>query len=202
VTPAAAGAVRQSWSVTVRLWRDRRLRALLLVQWLTPACVTGAEAILVPYAAERGFPAGAAGLLLASVPVGMLVGNLVVGRLVAPRTRERLVSPLIVLLGAPLVGLALPLPLWLAAALLALSGAGFGYTLGVQRPFLDALDPDLRGQAFALQFTGLMTLQGVGPLVTGAIAEVTPTPVAMAGTGLAAMVIAAWWYARTRAEAR
>ncbi|MBX6749041.1 MAG: MFS transporter [Micromonosporaceae bacterium] len=195
-------AVGQSWSVTVRLWRDGTVRSLLLVQWLPSACVTGAEALFVPYAAQRGFPAGSAGLLMASVPVGMLLGNVVVGRLVPPPTRERLVAPLLVLLGAPVVGFALPVPLWLTAGLAFLAGVGFSYGLGLQRVFLDALDPQVRGQAFALQFTGMMTLQGVAPLVTGALAEVAPVALAMAVAGLATVVIAVAWRFSDPAVAR
>ena len=191
--PVPGRAVGQSWSVTVRLWRDRTVRSLLLVQWLPPACVTAAEALFVPYAAQRGFPAGSAGLLMASVPVGMLLGNLVVGRLVPPPTRERLVAPLLVLLGAPMVGFALPVHLWLTAGLAFLAGVGFSYSLGLQRVFLDALDPQVRGQAFALQFTGIMTLQGVGPLVTGALAEVAPIALVMTVAGLAPIAIAVGW---------
>jgi MFS family permease len=200
--PAAEGpAVRQSWSVTVSLWRDRRIRSLLLVQWLPPACVTGAEALFVPYAAQRGFPAGSAGLLMASVPVGMLLGNLVVGRLVPPPTRERLVAPLLLVLGVPMVGFALPVPLWLTAGLAFLAGLGFSYGLGLQRIFLEALDPQVRGQAFALQFTGMMTLQGVGPLITGALAEVAPIALSMAVAGIATLGVAvAWWTAPAAAR--
>jgi predicted MFS family arabinose efflux permease len=192
-------AVRQSWSVTVRLWRNRTVRSLLLVQWLPPAFVTGTEALFVPYAAQRDFPSGAAGVLLAGVAFGMLVGNLVAGRLLAPAARERLVAPMLGLLGAPMVALALPLPMWVTAVLLFLAGTGFSYGLGLQRAFLEALDPELRGQAFALQLTGLMTLQGVGPLVTGALAEVAPIPLTMAGAGLATMLVAVvWWRTQTR----
>ena len=103
--PAAtseASAVRQSWQVTVRLLRDPRVRGLLLIQWLPPSFVTGAEALVVPYAAERSFPAGTAGLMLAFVPVGMLAGNIAMGRLVRPDTRERLVSAILVVFGLPL----------------------------------------------------------------------------------------------------
>lgn len=203
VVPGDGTAVRQSWAVTVRLWRDRTIRSLLLVQWLPPACVTGAEALFVPYAAQRGFPAGSAGILMASVPVGMLLGNLVVGRLVPPATRERLVAPLLLLFGAPIAGLALPTPLWLTAGFAFLTGLGFSYTLGLQRIFLEALDPQVRGQAFALQFTGLMTLQGVGPLVTGALAEVAPVALSMLGAGLITMLIAvAWWISGPAAARR
>jgi predicted MFS family arabinose efflux permease len=199
--PLPGSAVRQSAQVTRRLWSDRQVRALLHVQWLPPAFVVGAEALIVPYADTRGFPGGSAGLLLASIPVGMLLGNLVVGRFLKPQTRERMVGPILLVLGLPLTGLALPLPLTVTMALLFVSGAGFSYALGLQRAFLDAVDPALRGQAFALQFTGLMTMQGLGPLVCGALAEVVPIGLVMVAAGLAtALVGVVWWVTRTRPE--
>lgn len=67
------------------------------------------------------------------------------------------------------------------------------HAVGLQRMFLEALDPAVRGQAFALQLTGLMTLQGLGPLVTGAVAEAAPTWLAMAGAGIATMFVALLW---------
>jgi predicted MFS family arabinose efflux permease len=200
--PAAtseASAVRQSWQVTVRLLRDPRVRALLLIQWLPPSFVTGAEALVVPYAAERGFPTGTAGLTLAFVPIGMLAGNLTVGRLVPPGTRERLVSPILVVFGAPLAVLAMPVPLAVVMGLLFVAGAAFSYSLGVQRPFVEALDPSVRGQGFAVLTTGLMTLQGLGPLVLGLVAQYVSTAAAMvvSGVGTASLGIA-WWYGRAR----
>src|SRR5262245_30319043 len=105
VRAAEESAVAQSWTVTSELLRDPAVRPLLLVQWLPPAFITGAEALVVPYAAMRGFAPGSAGVLLACVPLGMLVGSVLFGRLVRPRARERLVAPLLVVLGAPLLGL-------------------------------------------------------------------------------------------------
>ncbi len=194
-----ASAVRQSWQVTVRLLRDPRVRALLLIQWLPPSFVTGAEALVVPYAAERGFPAGTAGLMLAFVPVGMLAGNLAMGRLLRPDTRERLVSAILVVFGLPLAALAAPVPLSVVVGLLFVAGAAFSYALGVQRPFLEALDPSLRGQGFALLTTGLMTLQGVGPLVLGLVAQYVSTAAAMVVSGLGTATVGiAWWYTQAR----
>jgi hypothetical protein len=51
----------------------------------------------------------------------------------------------------------------------------------------------VRGQAFALQFTGLMTLQGVGPVLLGVLAERTSTGVAMIVAGAGAAVVGCWW---------
>jgi predicted MFS family arabinose efflux permease len=201
--PSAEGsAVRQSAQVTRQLWRDPRIRALLQVQWLPPAFVVGVEALIVPYAHLRGFPEGSAGLLLASIPVGMLVGNLVVGRFLRPETRERLVGPILLVLGLPMIGLAFSLPLIVTMILLFVSGAGFSYGLGLQRPFLDAVDPSLQGQAFALHFTGMMTMQGVGPLVAGALAEVLPIAAVMIAAGVATTAVGVvWWVTRTRQAA-
>jgi hypothetical protein len=86
-----------------------------------------------------------------------------------------------------------------AAALLFVAGAGFSYALGVQRPFLEALDPSIRGQGFAVLTTGLMTLQGVGPLVLGLVAQYVSTAAAMVVSGLGtATVGVVWWSTGTR----
>lgn len=192
-------AVRQSWSVTGTLLRDREVRTLLLVQWLPPMFITGAEALVVPYVADRGIPPAAAGLVLACAPVGMVVSNLVMGRLVQPETRERLVAPVILALGLPLALLAAPVPLPVIGLVLLLAGATFCYSLGVQRAFLTAVPPEFRGQGFALLTTGLMTLQGVGPVLTGVAAQLVSTGAAMAFAGAGTASVGLWWWlGRTR----
>ncbi|WP_242910327.1 MFS transporter [Actinomadura terrae] len=190
--PGAGGGsvVGESWAGNRRLLADPAVRALLLAQWLPPAFVAGAEGLLVPYAGVRGYGGAAAGVLLACSAAGMLLGNLAGGRLLGPAARERFAVPLMALFGLPLLPLALPVPLPAAAALLLLCGCGFAYELGVQRPFVDALPADGRGQAFGLLSTGLMTLQGVGPVVLGALAEVLPVGQALACAGAATSLTA------------
>ncbi|RKF29343.1 MFS transporter [Micromonospora globbae] len=191
--PPAAGvsAVRQSWSTVAGLLSDPVVRRLLLVQWLPCAFVVGAEALLVAYAGERGFPPAAFGALLACSPLGMLAGQFVVGRLVRPAVRRRLVAPLILVLGVPPVLLALDPPLLACAAAMATSGVGFAYSLGVQRPFLDAVPGRVRGQAFGLLSTGLMTFQGLGPALFGGLAQATTVhaAIALAGAATAATAV-------------
>ncbi|MBT2211822.1 MFS transporter [Actinomadura sp. NEAU-AAG7] len=190
--PGAGGGsvVGESWAGNRRLLADPAVRALLLAQWLPPAFVAGAEGLLVPYAGVRGYGDAAAGALLACSAAGMLLGNLAGGRLLGPAARERLAVPLMALFGLPLLPLALPLPLAAAAALVLLCGCGFAYELGVQRPFVDALPEDGRGQAFGLLSTGLMTLQGVGPVALGALAEVLTVGQALACAGAATSLTA------------
>jgi predicted MFS family arabinose efflux permease len=205
LSPVSARARRsvliQSWTTNKLLLADREVRQLLLIQWLPPAFVVGAGASVVAYAAERGFTTAVAGLLLACAPGGMLVGDLIVGRFVRPDIRTRLVAPLIAVLGVPLILLAVNPPLPLVAASLAISASGFAFMLGLQQRFLEIVPARHRGQAFTVQSTGLMTLQGVGPVVIGAIGQVTSVSVAMAAAGVAALACALAW-AGTRSARR
>ena len=175
--------LRRSFAANRELLADATVRRLLLVQWLPPACATGAESLLVPYGIGRGFPEGTSSVLLAALPAGMLLGDVAVGRFLLPRTREWLSPWLIVLMGVPLAVFVFSPALAPAAALLVLAGSGFGYALGVQRVFLDAVPERLRGQAFTLRSAGLMTAQGLGPAAFGAIAQFSAVPTAMALAG-------------------
>jgi len=109
-----------------------------------------------------------------------------------------MVAPLIVLLGAPTFALAFSPPLWMVGAVLFLTGCGFGYPLGLQRVFVDAIPQRHRGQAFGLLSMGLMTFQGIGPLVFGAIAQASGIRVAMALAATACVSTAAVWWRRGR----
>ncbi len=199
--PGGGSALGQSWAVTGQLWRDRPVRRLLLEQWLPPAFIVGAEALVVPYAAESGPGSGVAGIILACAPLGMVAGNLVYSRMLRPAARARLVAVVIGALGGPLVLLATPVPAAVAMAVMFLAGAAFCYSLGVQRPFLEALTPEVRGQAFALQFTGLMTLQGVGPVLLGVLAEQASIAAAMLVAGAGTAAVGCWWALSSRCSA-
>ncbi|MFE1364584.1 MFS transporter [Streptomyces anulatus] len=195
-TPGSAGgdggAVRASLRGAGLLLRGRTVRRLMLAQWLPVALVTGAEGLIVAYAGERRFAPGWYAVLMGCLPVGMLVGDLLVGRLLRPRARERLVVPLVALAGLPLIGFAAEPGVGVSSCLLLLSGLGYAYGLGLQRPFLDALPQDGRGQAFGLLGSGSMTLQGVGPVCLGAVAAVIGTGGAIALAGGAAVLTAGW----------
>ncbi|MFF4858594.1 MFS transporter [Streptomyces rubiginosohelvolus] len=190
---ADGGAVRASLQGAGLLLRDRTVRRLMLAQWLPVALVAGAEGLIVAYAGERRFAPGRYAVLMGCLPVGMLVGDLLVGRFLRPRTRERLVVPLAALAGLPLIGFAAEPGVGVSACLLLISGLGYAYGLGLQRPFLDALPQDGQGQAFGLLGSGSMTLQGVGPVCLGtAAAAGTGTGGAIALAGGAVALTAGW----------
>jgi MFS family permease len=182
--------LRQSWTVSGQLITDPAVRVLLLAACLPPAFLTGAESLIVPYAVQHHFAAGSPGLMLACVPVGMIAGDFAAGRLLRPAARERLVIPLMVVAGVPLLAFAAGPSLPAAAGLLIVTGIGPAYLLGIQRRFLDAVPAAVLGQAFTLLSTALMTFQGLGPVLFGAVTLVTPPGRAMALAGLAIIVTA------------
>lgn len=184
--------VRKSFAGARELLVDPVVRRLMFANWLPPAFVIGGESLLIPYATLERYPAGAAGAVLACIPAGMFVGNLVVTRMLAPRVRERAVPLLVALLGLPLIPFAFDVPAPVAGVLMVLLGAGFAFGLGLQGRFKDALPDDSTGQAFGLLSTGLMTFQGVGPLLFGGLTEVMPVGMAMALAGITTLGTAAW----------
>ncbi len=187
---AARGIVRATVAGNLELLADRTVRGLLLAQWLPAWFVTGAESLIVPYAGSLGQPARAASPLLAAIPAGMLLGDVIVGRFCRPPARQRLAFPLAAVMGVPLLVLAFRPPLPLTGAVLFVCGLGFAYALGVQQAFLDSLPARLRGQAFGLNSTGMMTGQGLIPPVAGGLALAFGAGAAMAIAGAATMLAA------------
>ncbi|NJP35684.1 MFS transporter [Micromonospora thermarum] len=185
--PGGGNAVRETWRVNRALLADRRVRGLLLAQWLPGSVLVGAEGVAVPYAAGLGVEASA-GVLLMAAAFGMLVGDLLVGRFVAPARREAWTPWLALLLGVPMLAFVARPALWPAAALFAVATAGFAYQLGLARRFLDAVPEERRGQAFGLVSTGLMAVQGLAAAAGGALSEVLAPGTVMALAGVASLV--------------
>ena len=191
--PTTVGTARwrlgDTWRGNAQLLASPRIRAILLMWWIPPALLGGAESLVVPYVAESGAPAASAGWVLAAMPAGMFLGDVIVGRFCAPPTRERLVLPLLLLMGLPLLPMVAHLPLALTAGLLGLSSAGFAYQLGRQQAFLQAVPHQAQGLAFGLYSTGLMTGQGLGPIAAGAIASSLNAAATMALAGVAIIAV-------------
>ncbi len=178
--------MRTTVRVNRLLLADPRVRGLLLASWLPPLCLAGAEAMIVPYLGGQG----QAGVVLAAAAVGMAVGEFAVGRFAAPALRERLSLPLAALLGIPWLGfLAAPGAGW-AAAIAATAAAGLAYQLGLQRRFVDAVPEEVRGQAFGLLSTGLMTGQAIGAALIGVLGELFSPRLAIVAAGGAAILVA------------
>jgi hypothetical protein len=185
------GAIRATLAGNIELAAIRRVRDLLLAQWLPVWFVTGAESLIVPYTGSIGRPASAASPLLAAVPAGMLLGDLIIGRFCGPAMRQRLAFPLAVLMGAPLVVLIFRPSLTIAGAAFLLSGFGYAYQLGIQQEFLASLPERLRGQAFGLNATGQLGGEGLIPPAAGALAAALGAGAAIAAAGVLTILAAA-----------
>jgi len=198
----ARGAVTDSLASAARLLGQRRIRVLLLLAWVPPMFVCVPESLLTAYAGARGIGSSGLGLLMCGMPFGAVTSEFLAGSRLGPRGRERLVAPVAIGCTLPALGYALsPSPDW-ALLLQVLTGCGISYTLGLDRWFVAAVPPGLRGRAMTLLVAGVMTFQGLGMAVAGGIAEWAPVPAVMAGGGAvgAACSTAVLW--RVHAERR
>lgn len=181
----AAGrpSVAETWRDNARLWSSVPRRYVYLALWVPNGLIVGCESLFVPYSP------GHAGLLLACAALGMLVGDTLTGRFVPPWWRERLGAPLRLLLAAPYLVFALRPPLPLAAAAVALASVGFAASLLLQERLM-ALTPDeLSGHALGLHSSGMLTMQGVGAALAGAVAQHTSPSTAMAAMAVASVAV-------------
>ncbi|MFJ4715210.1 MFS transporter [Streptomyces sp. NPDC088785] len=183
--PRAAG--RPSLRATLRgnalLWSSVPRRYVYLALWVPNGLIVGCEALFVPY------DTGHAGLLLASAALGMLVGDVVAGRFLPPRARARLGAPLRLLLAAPYLVFAMRPALPAALVAVAVASLGFSASLLLQERLV-ALTPDeLAGHALGLHTAGMLTMQGVGALLAGALAQLVRPAPAMAVLAALSVVV-------------
>jgi MFS family permease len=177
--------MRESIASAGRLMADPRIRALLLMWWVPPMFFIVAEGLAAPFAKAAGIGTVGFGLFLAAMPAGTAVSEVLAGTLLSPAARDRIVLPLAGISLLPLILFAVDPSLPLALVLLVLTGLCAAYALGMDRWFVDDVPDHMRGQAMSLLGAGLMTLQGLGITVGGALAEWAPPYAVIAGSGVA-----------------
>ena len=168
-----------------------RLRPLLLLYWLPPVFTVAPEAQAAPYVAQLGRGPAAVGLLLAAAPAGSVAGMLAAGSRLNRSGRLRFMAPLAAWTFLPLLCFAArpaPLP---AAALLALSGLGWAYSIGLDQRLLEATPERLRGRTLSLAASGLMLANGLGFAAAGAAAELASPWAVIVASGLAGLLAVA-----------
>jgi MFS family permease len=173
--PRATGrpSVARTWRTNARLLAAPERRTLYLLLWVPNGLVVGCESLYVSYAPSR------AGALFACAALGMLVGDVTTGRLLPPRVRARLGIPFLLLLATPYLVFAWRPGIGVAAVCAAVASIGFGASL-IQQERLVALIPgELSGHALGLHTAGMLTMQGVGAALAGAIAQLTSPGTAM-----------------------
>jgi MFS family permease len=180
-----------------------RLRILLGL-----ACVAGAtvapEGLAAPYSAEIGAGPTAIGWLLAVEPGATALGGWLLGRLPVERRRS-LLGVLAVGTALPMLGYAAGPGLAAALVLLTLSGACSAYQATAAAAFVSSAPPDRVGSAMSAARPALTTVQGLGVLITGLLADTLRSPsaaIAIAGAAgtLTALVAALAWHRVHRAR--
>ncbi len=174
--PRAAGrpSAAETWRNNARLWSAKPRRYVYLALWVPNGLIVGCESLFVSYAPRH------AGLLLAAAAFGMLAGDTVTGRFVPQGWRERLDTPLRLLLAAPYLVFALDPALSLAVVAVVLASIGFSASLLLQERLMSLTPDELSGHALGLHTSGMLTMQGVGAALAGAVAQLSAPSTAMA----------------------
>jgi MFS family permease len=170
---------------------DARLRSLLVMAWLLACVLVVPEGLAVVIVEDRGASDVWTGVLMASVPAGMAVGAALLGRAVRPVARARALLPLALLATVPLLLTPLGAEPWTIAMLWFLAGVGGAYQMPANVLFMTLVPDTHRGRAFGVAQSGLLALQGVALLLSGAAADlVGPDDAVVGATALALLGVA------------
>ncbi len=178
------------------VWRDRRLRLLVVLGWLALFTVVP-EGLAAPFSAEVGAGAAGVGLLLAADPAGMVLGTVLL-RFLPGRRRVRLLGLLAVATALPLVAYLVSPGLVGAVVLLGSSGVFSAYQVTAGATFVRLVPDGQRGQALGFARSGLVAAQGIGVAGGGLLATASGSAGAaialsgVIGTVLALVAAAAW----------
>jgi hypothetical protein len=172
------------------MWRNSGVRALFLLKMLAGFAIAP-EGLAAPYAAELGAATFAVGLILASDPVGSVVGAWVYPCWVPTDLKRILIGPLAVGSVFPLVLLAIRPALAISMTLIAFSGAmAAPYHMRAVALIARAVPDAVRAQVMGLTSTSLVTVQGVGIMLAGALAQVLGAGATVALAGAIEVVLA------------
>ncbi|MCL7378180.1 MFS transporter [Streptomyces sp. 35G-GA-8] len=187
--PRVAGrpSVRETWRTNVWLLSPGPRRRVYLALWVPNGLIVGCESLFIPYAPHH------AGLLFTVAALGMLAGDIAIGRFVPSRWRGRLATPLCLLLAAPYPLFALRPALPLAVAAVVLASIGYASNLLLQERLMALTPEESSGHALGLHTSGMLTMQGVGAALAGAVAQHTSPSTAMALTATASLLVTLVW---------
>jgi MFS family permease len=181
---------------------DPAVRALAVLSWLAGFYVVP-EGLAAPYAAAIGTGTVGVGLLMAADPAGSVIGAFVLARWIPGHLRPRLLGLLAVLAGLPLLACAAQPGLLVSLAALALSGAlAQAYQTQDTASLARAVPSAGRAQVMGIVVSGLVTVQGVGVMVAGLLADLIGTPLTIGLAGLGGIAVgvpaALSWHRATR----
>jgi MFS family permease len=162
---------------------DAELRRLLLLGWLVPTFLVAPEALAAPYVAAHHGSATLVGVWLVALPVGIIVGDVSGVRFLTAAQQRRVTGPVAAACFVPFLVFALHPSIPLALGLLVLSGTCGMYSLGLDARLRDASPPHLFARTMTLNTAGIMTLQGIGFALAGAVAQAIGPSLAITTAG-------------------
>jgi len=187
-----ANLLRDSLRGARDVFRRPELRRLLLLGWLGPMFSVAPEALAAPYVSGQHRSTALIGIWLVALPLGVIVSDVVGIRFLTPGRQRRLMFPAAAAGFIPYLAFAGRPSVPVALALLVASGLCGMYSLGLDGRLRDAAPERLFARTMMLNSAGLMSLQGVGFALAGAVAQVTSpaTAIVIAGVlGLAAVAL-------------
>jgi diguanylate cyclase (GGDEF)-like protein len=168
---------------------DAYLRWLVTVSWLIVAADITTESVAVPYAADHGGGAITAGLLTAALPLGLVVGALVMSRVFTPARAQGYMLPMALLTPAVIALTAFNPPNAVAGLIWFVGGCLSAVQIVANRVFVAAVAREFRGRAFGIAAAGIATAQGLGALISGAIAQHLGAAIGIADVALPAFAV-------------
>jgi predicted MFS family arabinose efflux permease len=166
-------SIAQTWRNNAVLWSSVPRRYVFLALWVPNGLIVGCESLFVSLTPRH------AGVLFASAAFGMLLGDITAGRFLPARWRRVLGAPLRLLLAVPYLVFALHPGIPVAAVAVMLASIGYAASLLLQERLMALTPHELSGQALGLHSSGMLTMQGVGALVAGVVAQWTSPAAAM-----------------------
>ncbi|TCO57968.1 putative MFS family arabinose efflux permease [Actinocrispum wychmicini] len=150
----------------------------------------GPEGLAAAWTAELGEPTKVVGLLMGAPAGGLIIGAWLFTRFAGPEIRPRLVGPLAGLAGLALAVCVFKPGLWAAVGILVLSGLCTAYQVQVGASFGRSAPADSRAQVMGLLNSGALTVQGIGVLLAGVLAEQIGVANTVAAAGAVGALIA------------
>jgi hypothetical protein len=167
----ATSLVRDSLAGARDILADHEVARLMVFGWLVPLFSVAPEAVAAPYVADRHGSASLVGWWLAALPAGVIAGDILAVRFLRPDRQRRLTAPVAAAGFVPYLAFVFQPSIPLAVVLLAVSGLGGMYSLGLDARLREATPERTFARMMALSQAGLMTLQGLGFALAGALAE-------------------------------
>ena len=200
--PAPRAFAMSAFAGARLIWRDTGLRTLVAFNWLSALLIVY-EGLAAPYTAEIGGGTAALGFILAADPLGGAIGAFLFTRFVPADRRTTLLGPLMVASCVPLLACLVKPGVVPSIVLFAVAGAlGTAVVIQATASLARGTPDHSRAQVLGLQQSGIATVQGLSPLLAGALADAVGTARVVGLVGILGVLIAvpaamAWRHAIT-----